>query len=86
MKIVLANSVGKDRNGYYIVHSPSRWSLGVKNYTNCNYYPWELAYTSSLLKQETGHDVKLLDGVLKKWDLETYFQKIYSRLYGDVQI
>lgn len=76
MKIVLANAVGKDREGYYMVHSPSRWSLGVKNYTNCHYYPWELSYTSALLKRETGHDVKLLDGVLKKWDVETYLEEI----------
>jgi len=76
MKIVLANAVGKDKEGYYIVHSPSRWSLGVKNYTNCTYYPWELAYTSSLLKRETEYDIKLLDGVQKKWDFKAYFREI----------
>ena len=76
MKIVLANSVGKDKDGYYIVHSPSRWSLGVKNYTNCSYYPWELAYTSSLLKRETDYDIKLLDGVREKWDFKAYFKEI----------
>ena len=31
MKIVIANSVGVDSNGYHMVHVPSRWSLGVKN-------------------------------------------------------
>lgn len=76
MKVVLANAVGKDSDGYYIVHSPSRWSLGVKNYTNCHYYPWELAYTSSLLKRETDSEVRLLDGVLKKWDVETYLEEV----------
>ena len=39
MKIVIANSVGVDTNGYHMVHVPSRWSLGVKNHTNCSYYP-----------------------------------------------
>ena len=73
MNIIVANSVGIDRDGYHMVHVPSRWSLGVKNFTNCGYYPWELAYTSSLLKRETNHHVKFLDGVLNGWDFETYF-------------
>ena len=67
MKIVVANSVGVDANGYHMVHVPSRWSLGVKNFTNCGYYPWQLAYTSALLKRETDHAVKFLDGVLMGW-------------------
>jgi radical SAM superfamily enzyme YgiQ (UPF0313 family) len=46
----------------------------VKNFTNCGYYPWELAYTSSLLKRETNHNVKFMDGVLHAWDFETYFK------------
>jgi anaerobic magnesium-protoporphyrin IX monomethyl ester cyclase len=73
MNILVANSVGVDQDGYHMVHVPSRWSLGVKNFTNCGYYPWELAYTSSLLKRETPHHVKFLDGVLNGWDFETYF-------------
>ena len=73
MNIIVDNSVGIDRDGYHMVHVPSRWSLGVKNFTNCGYYPWELAYTSSLLKRETNHHVKFLDGVLNGWDFETYF-------------
>ena len=76
MKIVIANSVGVDTNGYHMVHVPSRWSLGVKNHTNCSYYPWELAYTSSLLKRETNHEIKFLDGVLNAWDFDTYIQRL----------
>ena len=76
MNIVIANSVGVDTNGYHMVHVPSRWSLGVKNHTNCSYYPWELAYTSSLLKRETNHKVKFLDGVLNAWDFDTYIQRL----------
>ena len=76
MKIVIANSVGVDTNGYHMVHVPSRWSLGVKNHTNCSYYPWELAYTSSLLKQETIHEIKFLDGVLNAWNFDTYIQRL----------
>jgi anaerobic magnesium-protoporphyrin IX monomethyl ester cyclase len=76
MKIVIANSVGIDSNGYHMVHVPSRWSLGVKNFTNCGYYPWELAYTSSLLKRDTNHDIKFLDGVLNAWDFDQYFEHL----------
>ncbi len=79
MNIVIANSVGVDTNGYHMVHVPSRWSLGVKNHTNCSYYPWELAYTSSLLKRETNHKVKFLDGVLNAWDYDTYIQRLAGR-------
>jgi anaerobic magnesium-protoporphyrin IX monomethyl ester cyclase len=74
MDILVANSVGVDRDGYHMVHVPSRWSLGVKNFTNCGYYPWQLAYTSSLLKRDTSHSIKFLDGVLRGWDVETYLQ------------
>ncbi|MEK9629382.1 MAG: radical SAM protein [Nitrospinota bacterium] len=74
MDILIANSVGVDRDGYHMVHVPSRWSLGVKNFTNCGYYPWQLAYTSSLLKRDTPYNIKFLDGVLNGWDVETYLQ------------
>jgi anaerobic magnesium-protoporphyrin IX monomethyl ester cyclase len=74
MDVLVANSVGVDRDGYHMVHVPSRWSLGVKNFTNCGYYPWQLAYTSSLLKRDTSHSIKLLDGVLRGWDVETYLK------------
>tara|TARA_B100000686_G_C16786008_1_gene975293 strand:- start:49 stop:1815 length:1767 start_codon:yes stop_codon:yes gene_type:complete len=76
MKIVVANSVGIDARGYRIVHVPSRWSLGVKNFTNCGYYPWELAYTSSLLKRETNYKVKMFDGVLNGWGFAKYLERI----------
>ncbi len=76
MKIVVANSVGIDSNGFHMVHVPSRWSLGVKNFTNCGYYPWQLAYTSSLLKRETDHEVKFMDGALNGWDFNAYFKQL----------
>lgn len=77
MKIVIANSVGIDKDGYYIVHSPSRWSFSAKDYKEqFTYYPWELAYTSSLLKKETDHKIKLLDGCLEKWNFAAYFDRL----------
>ncbi|HOK40607.1 MAG TPA: radical SAM protein [bacterium] len=73
-KIAICNSVGIDKNGYYIIHSPSRWSWGQKNNKNAfTYYPWELAYCSSLLKRETNEKIKFFDGCLKKYNVETYF-------------
>ena len=33
-----------------------------------------MAYTSSLLKRDTNHNIKFLDGVLQSWDAETYLQ------------
>lgn len=77
MKVVLSNSVGVDDWGYYIIHSPSRWTEGVKLLSSWfAYYPWELAYTSSLLKQKTSHKVKLLDPCLKRWDKYHTLNKI----------
>jgi radical SAM superfamily enzyme YgiQ (UPF0313 family) len=78
-KIVLANSVGKDDYGFYIIHSPSRWSSGVKSLYNWfAYYPWELSYTSSLLKKYTDYKVKLIDPCLKRWDKKKTLNEIIN--------
>ncbi|MFH1460413.1 MAG: radical SAM protein [Candidatus Omnitrophota bacterium] len=77
MKVVIANSIGVDKNNNFIIHSPSRWSEGVKSKSHWfAYYPWELSYLSSLLKKETDFNIKFLDGCLMQWDSETYFSKI----------
>lgn len=77
MKIAVCNSVGIDKNGYYIIHSPSRWSWGQKNNKNAfSYYPWELAYCSSLLKRETNNNVNFFDGCLKKYDVDKFYDVI----------
>ncbi len=73
-KIILANSVGIDRNGYAIIHSPSRWTNSSQNHDVFTYYPWELAYATALLKRETKHTVKLIDGCLKKYDHDGYLK------------
>ncbi|MFH2145773.1 MAG: radical SAM protein [Candidatus Omnitrophota bacterium] len=77
MKIVAANSIGVDKNGYHIIHSPSRWSEGVKSkYHWFAYYPWELAYASSLLKLNTDYNVKFLDGCLERLNSNSYYERI----------
>ena len=76
-KVVIANSVGIDSQGKYIIHSPSRWSVGVKDEIDWfAYYPWELAYLSSLLKKETNAEVRFFDGCLRKLALEHYLQLV----------
>ena len=78
-KIVLSNSVGKDDSGLYIIHSPSRWSEGVRLLSSWfAYYPWELAYASSLLKQKTNNTVKLIDPCLNRWDKHQTLAKILA--------
>lgn len=74
--IILANSVGIDRYGQAIVHSPSRWTSSSPNKDVFTYYPWELAYATTLLKRETDHTVKLIDGCLHKYDHAAYLNVI----------
>lgn len=77
MKIVLANSIGIDSRGYCVIHSPSRWSEGVRNKDSWfTYYPWELAYCSSLLKKNTNHQIKFVDGCLEYLNYRQYLEKI----------
>lgn len=73
--IVVANSVGVDSSGRYIIHSPSRWTTSVAR-NPFTWYPWELAYLSSLLKRETRHNVTLVDGCLEQLTVDQYAQKI----------
>ncbi len=77
MKILTLNSIGIDRHGFHIIHSPSRWSEGVRD--SCHwftYYPWELAYLTSLLKRETEHEVRMVDGCLERLDAEGLFNRL----------
>ncbi|MBI5465409.1 radical SAM protein [Candidatus Gottesmanbacteria bacterium] len=62
MKIVIANSVGRDIEGNYYIHFPSRWTARMGKIQDFSFYPYELAYLSSLLKRETDFEVKMVDG------------------------
>ncbi len=73
--VVLANAVGIDRKGRYIIHSPSRWTTSVSQ-NPFSWYPWELAYLSSLLKKETEHSVTLVDGCLEQLDVQKYVDRV----------
>lgn len=84
MKIVLANSVGMGENGERYVHFPSRWTAveSPSWYDHSKgwmtFYPFMLAYCSALLKRDTPHAVKFLDGNLNNWDHAVYLQKIVA--------
>jgi len=75
LKVVIANSVGIDNSGMHIIHSPSRWTTSVRS-NPFVWYPWQLAYLSSLLKRDTDADVKFVDGCLEQLDAERYIKKI----------
>lgn len=78
--IIIANSLALDRQGNFLIHSPSRWTTGVKHKSNwfC-YYPWELAYLAALLKRETDYRVKFIDGCLEGLNAEKYFQRLINQ-------
>ena len=50
MKVAICNAVGIDADGDAMIHSPSRWTNSTKDLNIFTYYPWELAYCSSILK------------------------------------
>ena len=76
MKVAVCNSVGIDADGYAMIHSPSRWTNSTKDLNIFTYYPWELAYCSSILKRDTDHEVRFFDGCLDKLDHDAFVEKV----------
>ena len=76
MRICIANSVGVSARGEHFIHFPSRWTALVGTEKGFTYYPYELAYLSSLLKRDTLHDVKLIDGNLLQLNAAAYSQRL----------
>jgi len=64
--------VGIDEYGNHIVHFPSRWTASVGKTKCFTYYPYELAYLSSLLKRETDYEIKMVDGNLLQLNADDY--------------
>ncbi len=75
MKILICTGMGKSRSGDYYNLFPSGWS-SKSRYHSSTYYPYMLAYTSSLLKQETDHEVKLLDGNFLGYTISKYAEAL----------
>lgn len=86
MNIVIANGPRKLDNGQEVILFPSRWDSGVPGTAPFQFYPYELAYLSALLKRELPqHNVTMLDGNLEGWDGDTYIERI-AALKPDVLI
>jgi len=75
IKVLIANSVGKDENGNNFILFPSRWTANVGKTKSFNFYPYELAYLSSILKKENCWDVLMVDGNFEALDWKKYFEK-----------
>ncbi len=79
MKIVLANTVGVDSDGWSIIPYASRWTTASMGFDDqYTFYPRDLAYLSSLLKRDTDHDVKLVDGCLERYNKEKYAEVLIN--------
>lgn len=77
MNIIIANAVRKLDNGKEVILFPSRWDSGVPGVAPFQFYPYELALLSALLKRELPqHTVKFLDGNLEGWDGDRYIAEI----------
>jgi radical SAM superfamily enzyme YgiQ (UPF0313 family) len=75
----IANSIGVSKQGYGIVHSPSRWSEAVfEPHRPFVYYPFYLGTLSALLKKETALKIKMVDGCLEKLNAREYLEKILA--------
>lgn len=77
MNIVIANGPRTLDNGKEVILFPSRWDSGVPGRAPFQFYPYELAVLSTLLKRELPHaNVTMLDGNLEGWGSDRYIQEI----------
>lgn len=73
MKIVVANAHGVLSDGRTLCLFPSRWDSAWHGARGLQYYPYELAYLSSLLKRECpGDDVLFVDGNARNMSAHGY--------------
>ncbi|MFZ2153318.1 MAG: radical SAM protein [Microgenomates group bacterium] len=77
-KVLVCNSVGLDDEGNHYILFPSRWSTCVGKTKSFNFYPYELGYLSSMLKQNKKLKVKMVDGNYEELTAEAYFEKYKS--------
>jgi len=76
MKIIIANGPGQINNGMEVILFPSRCDSAVPSKPFA-YYPYELAYLSTLLKREMPEaEVKLIDGNYPGWTPRQYAYEI----------
>lgn len=76
MNIVIANGPGRLDNGADVILFPSRWDSAVQA-APFRFYPYELAYLSTLLKRELpGANIVMLDGNQSQHNAESYVSEI----------
>jgi anaerobic magnesium-protoporphyrin IX monomethyl ester cyclase len=89
MNIVLANAASIMDTGQTVIPFPSRWDSGLPGIgakPPFFWYPYQLAYLTTLLKRELPDaNVKLIDGNILGYDGDRYIQEI-AKLKPDVLI
>lgn len=85
MNLAICNAVRKLDNGQEVILFPSRWDSGLPQGQAApfQFYPYELATLSALLKRELPNaNVTLLDPNLEGWDGDQTIQEI-AKLHPD---
>ncbi len=73
MKIVVCNPPGTFPGNRYPCPFPSRWTSMFHNYPVFTFFPYELAYCTSLLKRDLPqHQVKMVDGTWLRFSADEY--------------
>ncbi len=75
-KVIVANSIGRLDDGSHLVLFPSRCTCNTRYEKPFSYFPYELAYLTALLKRETNHSVKMIDGNLRELTAAEYTEVI----------
>ncbi|MDH5541626.1 MAG: B12-binding domain-containing radical SAM protein [Nitrospinota bacterium] len=75
MKVVVATSPGRFSGNRYPCPFPSRWTSLFQDYPVFIFFPYELAYLSSLLKRDLPNaNVKMVDGTWLRFTTEDYLR------------
>lgn len=83
--ILIMSPVGRTEDGNQIDYFPARWSGSSGKYKVNSFYPYELAYLSSNLKQKTQHHVRMIDANYYGVDTEEYIN-IINTLNADILV
>ncbi len=75
MKIIIAAPPGRFSGNRYPCPFPSRWTSLIQDYPIFIFFPYELAYLSTLLKRDLPDDeVKMIDGTWLRFTTEDYIK------------
>ena len=78
MFIVVTTPVGRTETGEQIDYFPSRWSGSSGEFKVTSFFPFNLAYLSTSLKQNTEHTIKMLDANYFGVDSQEYSDTIIA--------